>query len=95
MISAPNALYEWGFGGSGPALLAHAILRHEYEGDAPERYGQRFATDVIARLPRQLGGAGVLLDSDELALWFALVRLLENERGEAPRPASPHEAGRT
>ena len=83
VIGAPNALYEWGFGGSGPALLAHALLRHEYGAAVPEHYGQRFATDVIARLPRQLGGLEWLLDSDEIALWFALVRLLEKARGSS------------
>jgi hypothetical protein len=45
----------------------------------------RFATDVVATLPRQVGGLEWVLDSAEVAQWFALVRLLEQARGSSSR----------
>ena len=80
-LATPAAAYEWGYGGAGPALLAQATLWHEYGRDLPEHYWRRFATDVVATLPRQVGGLEWVLDSAEIALWFSLVRLLEKERG--------------
>lgn len=42
--------FEWGYGGSGPAQLALAILAHEYGEKFAEIWYQDFKWDVIARL---------------------------------------------
>jgi hypothetical protein len=46
--------FEWGYGGSGPAQLALAILA-DYLGDSRRALAhyQAFKWDIIARLPRQ------------------------------------------
>ena len=81
VLGTPEATYDWGYGGSGPAVLAQAILWYEYGPDISHHYRQRFASDVVAVLPRQVGGLEWVLDSAEIALWFTLVRLLEDVRG--------------
>ena len=40
--------FEWGFGGSGPAQLALAILAHEYGDEKALGYYQEFKWKVIA-----------------------------------------------
>lgn len=47
---SPTGL-EWGYGGSGPAQLALAILAHEYGNKFAEAWYQDFKWAVIARLP--------------------------------------------
>lgn len=42
--------FEWGYGGSGPAQLALAILAHEYGDKFAEIWYQDFKWDVVARL---------------------------------------------
>lgn len=59
--------FEWGYGGSGPAQLALAILAHELNDD--ERavvLHERFKRDVICRLDR----AGFVMSSDDIAAWL-------------------------
>ncbi len=48
--------FEWGYGGSGPAQLALAILGDHFGADARERairLHQSFKFRVVARLPRE------------------------------------------
>jgi hypothetical protein len=44
--------FEWGYGGSGPAQLALAILADALADDIAVAIHQRFKFQVIARLPR-------------------------------------------
>ena len=43
--------FEWGYGGSGPAQLALALLAHMVGNDIALRYYQLFKWQVVARLP--------------------------------------------
>jgi hypothetical protein len=45
--------FEYGYGGSGPAQLALAILLHEYDQVTAVRYYQHFKWRAIARLNRR------------------------------------------
>lgn len=42
--------FEWGYGGSGPAQLALAILAHEYGDELAQAWYQDFKWAVVARL---------------------------------------------
>mgnify|MGYP001606518427 CR=1 FL=1 len=44
--------FNWGFGGSGPAQLALALLFHYAELDQTKRWYEKFKADVIAILPQ-------------------------------------------
>jgi len=44
--------FEWGYGGSGPAQLALAILAHEYDDHTAEYFYQDFKWEVISQLPK-------------------------------------------
>ena len=65
--------FEWGYGGSGPADLAMAILADaapELFDDAeeppiPARFYQQFKHDVVSRLPR----SGWLMDQAAVLAW--------------------------
>lgn len=59
--------FEWGYGGSGPAQLALAILAHEYGDHFAQRYYQDFKWSVVRRLPRRAWN----LTSEEIALALA------------------------
>ena len=59
--------FSWGYGGSGPAQLALAILVHEYGKDLdqhPEHY-QVFKWDVLA----QRAGPVLYLTSGDIQAW--------------------------
>ena len=45
--------FNWGYGGSGPAQLALAILLKYLPEDDARRYYQDFKWNVIAKLPRE------------------------------------------
>ena len=48
--------FQWGYGGSGPAQLALAILAdHLKDDDKAQRFYQAFKFQVIARLPQGQG----------------------------------------
>lgn len=78
--------FEWGYGGSGPAQLALAIL-FDFSGDIDmslEHY-QRFKWEVVARLPKnewRLSGA-------EVRAWLEAA----SENKIADPPASANQAG--
>lgn len=63
---SPTGL-EWGYGGSGPAQLALAILAHEYDDEFAQMYYQDFKWAVVARLPKRAW----TLTSEEIALALA------------------------
>ena len=48
----PAADFNWGYGGTGPAKLAHAVLL-DYTGnpDIADRWAVQFKEDIIAGLP--------------------------------------------
>jgi hypothetical protein len=73
----PDASFEWGFSGSGPLVLARAILTSEFGSEFASREAPRFAADVVAVLPREQGGLEWVLDTEELATWRTLVQLVE------------------
>lgn len=63
--------FEWGYGGSGPAELARAILMEVYPNDEEVRHPrcyQRFKTDVVVTLPRE----GFTLLTPEVRAWRTL-----------------------
>lgn len=64
--------FEWGFGGSGPAALAHSILVHEFGADEAELLSfQDFKWAVVATLDYQ----GWTLTSPEIRQAVAQLRL--------------------
>ena len=71
-----GASFEWGFSGSGPLVLARAMLTYEFGPEFASQEAPRFAADVVAALPREQGGLEWVLDSEELAIWHTLVRLV-------------------
>jgi len=44
--------FEWGYGGSGPAQLALAILAFEYDERIAQYFYEEFKWEVISRLPK-------------------------------------------
>jgi hypothetical protein len=65
LLSASPSGFEWGYGGSGPAQLAIAILAHTYgEGFACEYY-QQFNREVVSELPEK----GWTLTKRDLDAW--------------------------
>jgi hypothetical protein len=65
--------FEWGYGGSGPAQLALAILAHHFAGEeggdqkAVDLH-QRFKWDIVARFPKE----GFVLNEEAVAGWVAI-----------------------
>jgi len=57
----PDADFEWGYDGAGPAYLAEAILQDRLGYTPPNDTCRAFARDVIAKLPSdfELPGAEV------------------------------------
>lgn len=51
LLSASPSGFEWGYGGSGPAQLAIAILAHAYDDEFATTHYQQFKRDVVAGLP--------------------------------------------
>ena len=50
-----SGTFDWGYGGSGPAQLALAIIRDRIQsGERAVRIHQRFKFDVIAKLDREI-----------------------------------------
>jgi len=78
--------FEWGYGGSGPAQLALAILIDYYGLDAPEVTSyQDFKFKVIARLPDQwtLSGEQIEHAMIEIALGVDVLRITPFSGGAA------------
>ena len=58
--------FNWGYGGSGPADLAYAILYDFYGKDVADRLYQKFKWDIIANLPQ---GKAWKLTATEIESW--------------------------
>ncbi len=52
LLSASPSGFEWGYGGSGPAQLAIAILAHAYDDEFATDHYQRFKREIVAELPK-------------------------------------------
>jgi uncharacterized protein (DUF2249 family) len=65
LLSASPTGFEWGYGGSGPAQLAVALLAHAYDDEFACEHYQRFKRDTIADLPR----LGWMLTERDLDDW--------------------------
>jgi hypothetical protein len=73
--------FEWGYGGSGPAQLALAILAdHLRDDEQALNFYQRFKWAVIAELP----GRGWTLTSDDIDQAIAVIRDQELVAGGVP-----------
>ena len=51
LLSASPSGFEWGYGGSGPAQLAIAILAHAYSDEFAKSNYQRLKDRIISELP--------------------------------------------
>ncbi|NLH62478.1 MAG: hypothetical protein GX452_13850 [Ignavibacteriales bacterium] len=65
IIDHSNA-FNWGYGGSGPAQLALALLMQFAETEFATSHYQEFKWDVIARLPQ----ADFILNSKVIEEWI-------------------------
>ena len=58
--------FEWGYGGSGPAQLAYAILR-EFAGKGfAQVHYQQFKWDIVGMFPYE----GFVLTGEEIQNWY-------------------------
>ncbi len=70
--------FQWGYGGSGPAELARAILIQVFPDDVMVRHPrvyQEFKFDVVARLDRE----GFVLTDAEVRAWRAQFQAVHPE----------------
>lgn len=51
LLSASPSGFEWGYGGSGPAQLAIAILADAYGASIASEHYQQFKQEIVAELP--------------------------------------------
>ena len=66
--------FEWGYGGSGPAQLAYAILRRYFNIKHDDKEAERLALlyygdfkwDIVAKFPLN----GFVLQQNEIEFWF-------------------------
>jgi hypothetical protein len=65
LLSASPSGFEWGYGGSGPAQLAIAILAHAYDDAVAGDLYQRFKDEVVSHLPEE----GWILTETDLDEW--------------------------
>ncbi len=72
--------FSWGYGGSGPAQLALALLLLESTQHEAEWRYQDFKREVIAALPVQEGLCWEL-DSEDIHRWIAAQRALDTSEG--------------
>lgn len=65
LLSASPTGFEYGYGGSGPAQLAIAMLAHAFDDEFATDHYQRFKREVIATLPEE----GWTLTKEDLEEW--------------------------
>jgi len=65
LLSASPSGFEWGYGGSGPAQLAIAILAHAYSDEFAKSNYQRLKDRIISELPED----GWSLNTTDLDAW--------------------------
>jgi len=69
LLSASPSGFEWGYGGSGPAQLAIALLAHASDEETACRYYQQFKQEVVAELPKD----GWRLTNNDIETWLSEV----------------------
>ena len=67
--------FSWGFGGSGPAQLALALLLDVVSKEEALRYHQAFKWDVVATWPQD---GPWEISADEIRRWLAMQRRRDN-----------------
>lgn len=60
--------FSWGYGGSGPAETAHAILKDFFGQEPSSRLYQKFKFDVVAQWPQDQGWT---LPDHAITTWLA------------------------
>lgn len=65
LLSASPSGFEYGYGGSGPAQLAIAMLAHAFDDEFAKRHYQQFKREVVAELPE----SGWKLTKQDLDEW--------------------------
>jgi hypothetical protein len=65
LLSASPSGFEWGYGGSGPAQLAIALLADSFGDEFACEYYQQFKDEVVAALPEH----GWTLTKADLDAW--------------------------
>ena len=65
LLSSSPSGFEWGYGGSGPAQLAIAILAHAYVDEFAASVYQKFKREVVSDLPEN----GWILTKSKLDAW--------------------------
>jgi hypothetical protein len=65
LLSASPSGFEFGYGGSGPAQLAVALLAHAYDGEFACEHYQQFKREVVSELPE----GGWSLRTRDLDAW--------------------------
>ena len=67
---------EWGYAGTGPRALAHALLAYELGAQLADDLYAIFEQEVIADLPRDQGGEAWTLTGQQIRDWWNTRRLL-------------------
>ena len=67
---------DWGYEGTGPRALAHALLTDELGSQIAEPAARAFEQEVIAELPRDRGGEEWTLTGQQVRDWWHTRRLL-------------------
>jgi hypothetical protein len=75
--------FAWGYGGSGPAQLALALLLDACDERTALRFYQRFKWDVVAVWP--IDGSWELTE-DQLKHWVSMRRTADRAEDERSRP---------
>ena len=65
LLSASPSGFEWGYGGSGPAQLAIAMLAHAFGDEVAAAEYQRFKREIVSELPEE----GWTLTKRDLDAW--------------------------
>jgi hypothetical protein len=65
--------FEWGYGGSGPAQLAYAILRKFADKDFAQVYYQQFKWDIVAKFDKD----NWTLTGEQIEYWY--IKTLDSE----------------
>ena len=65
LLSASPSGFQFGYGGSGPAQLAIAMLAHAFDDEFATDHYQRFKREVVAELPK----SGWTLTKQDLDAW--------------------------
>jgi len=65
LLSASPSGFEWGYGGSGPATLAIAMVAHAFDDEFACQHYQQFKREVVVNLTEE----GWTLRTSDLDAW--------------------------